>query len=200
MNQFKRGSEWRKWDLHVHTKDTSKNDNFTSPNFDEFCITFFRKAIEKNIQAIGITDYFSIDNYKKVKSFVDQIDSKSDFDEQERDKIKDIFLLPNVELRMLPATDKGVLINIHFLFNPDCNFLETLDNDFFGSLEDSVGNKMNPSGIKKLGKARDSNLDDEAAYKKGVEVFHVGLSDLIELKEKAGIKEKYNYCCQQLKF
>jgi hypothetical protein len=26
-NFFKKGSEWRKWDLHIHTKGTNKNDN-----------------------------------------------------------------------------------------------------------------------------------------------------------------------------
>ena len=33
-----RGSEWNKWDLHVHTKNPNKNDQFTSATFDDFCI------------------------------------------------------------------------------------------------------------------------------------------------------------------
>jgi hypothetical protein len=36
-NFFKKGSEWRKWDLHIHTKGTNKNDNFDSADFDSFC-------------------------------------------------------------------------------------------------------------------------------------------------------------------
>ena len=178
-NKFERGSEWRKWDLHIHTKGTNKNDNFKSANFDEFCATLFKKALEKEIHAIGITDYYSLDNYKKVKEYVDAIDSKNDFNEQEKDEIKNIFLLPNVELRMLPVTDKGRLINIHCLFNPDEVFLQKLENDFFGSLEDSGGNKMNRSGLINLGKASDSSLNDEGAYKKGVEGFHLEPSKLI---------------------
>ena len=55
---FPRGSEWRKWDLHIHTKDTIKNDQFRSRSFNEFCITMFRKALDIEIAAIGITDYF----------------------------------------------------------------------------------------------------------------------------------------------
>ena len=51
-----RGSEWNKWDLHVHTKYTNKNDQFTSATFDDFCIEFFKRAVEKNIKVIGITD------------------------------------------------------------------------------------------------------------------------------------------------
>jgi len=193
-NLFERGSEWRKWDLHIHTKDTNKNDNFTSSNFEEFCTTLFKKALEKNIQAIGITDYFSIDNYKKVKKFVDEMDSISGFNEQEKDKIKKILLLPNVELRILPATGSGGLINIHCLFNTGDNFLETLENDFFGSLEDSGGHKMNCAGLISLGKflskASDSSLNDEDAYKKGINEFHLEPSKLIKLfKDKPKLKE-----------
>ena len=112
-NDFKRGSEWRRWDLHVHTKGTNKKDQFTSVDFDVFCSTLFKKAIEQNICAIGITDYFCVKNYKQVRKYVDSIDSKSNFSDEEKKKIKGILLLPNVELRMLPVTDKGRLINIH---------------------------------------------------------------------------------------
>lgn len=190
MLRFERGSEWRKWDLHIHTKGTNKNDKFESGSFDEFCKIFFEKALEKNIQAIGITDYFSIDNYKRIKNFIDEIDSSNHFNEHEKYKIKEIFILPNVELRMLPATNSGGLINIHCLFNPDNDFLETLDNDFFGSLEDSAGNKMNRAGLISLGKESDSKLDGKGAYKRGIEEFHIEPSQLIKLfKEKPNLKE-----------
>jgi predicted metal-dependent phosphoesterase TrpH len=48
--------------------------DFSSTTFDIFCVTLFKKALEKDIKAIGITDYFSIDNYKKVKKFVNNIE------------------------------------------------------------------------------------------------------------------------------
>ncbi len=190
MNRFERGSEWRKWDLHIHTKGTNKNDNFTSSNFDIFCIALFKKALDKNIKAIGITDYFSIDNYKKIRKFIDNIDSSSDFDEQEIENIKTIFILPNIELRILPATDSGGLINIHCIFNPNPDFLNNLDNNFFSSLEDSGGNKMNRAGFIALGKSSDDRLDDDCAYKKGIGEFHLEPSQLIKLfKDKPELKE-----------
>ena len=190
MNIFERGSEWRKWDLHVHTKGTNKNDNFTSPDFEAFCTSLFKKALEKDIGAIGITDYFSIDNYKRVKEYVGIIDSKVAFNEQEKEKIKNIFLLPNVELRILPATGSGGLINIHCLFNPNDTFVESLDNNFFGSIEDSGGHKMNRAGIIALGKEGDASLNDESAYKRGIDEFHIEPSKLIKLfKDKAVLKE-----------
>ena len=169
------GSQWRKWDLHVHTKDTNKNDQFKSQDFDSFCSDLFRKAIENNISVIGITDYFCIENYKKVKEYVSKIDENIDFTDNEKEVIKNIFLLPNVELRMLPTTDKKRLINIHCLFNPE--YVEFLDNDFFTSIEYSAGSgtkyKMNRQGMIGLGKDLDSNLDDKEAYKRGVNNFVV---------------------------
>lgn len=187
---FSRGSEWRKWDLHVHTKGTNKNDNFSSIDMPSFCEIFFKKALENNIQAIGITDYFSIDNYKKIKAYVDEIDSVAAFSSDEKEKIRKIFILPNVELRILPATASGGLINIHCIFNPDDNFIASLENDFFSSLEDSGGHKMNRAGLISLGKASNPDSDDRNAYKKGVEEFHLEPSTLIKLfKEKLKLKE-----------
>lgn len=188
---FPRGSQWRRWDLHIHTKDTAKNDQFTSSTFDDFCVVLFRKALDKDIAAIGITDYFNIENYKKVVQFVEDIDSFSNttdagqaiFSDEEKEKIKNIFILPNVELRMMPATNNGRLVNIHCLLNPA--FLNSIENDFFGSIEYSAGSsnkfKMNRQGMIGLGKSLDSSLDDTAAYKKGLDSFVVSHGDLQHL-------------------
>ena len=40
-----RGSEWRKWDLYVHTKGTNKNDQFSSNSTESFFELFFEKAV-----------------------------------------------------------------------------------------------------------------------------------------------------------
>lgn len=60
-----RGSEWRKWDLHIHTPGTVKNDQYGNSGdvWEEYI-----DALEKSdIAVFGITDYFSINNYLKVK-------------------------------------------------------------------------------------------------------------------------------------
>ncbi len=36
-----RGSEWARWDLHIHTKGTAKNDQFGNITFEEYCIELF---------------------------------------------------------------------------------------------------------------------------------------------------------------
>jgi len=180
---FPAGSEWRKWDPHIHTKGTGKNDQFKSKTFDEFCIIFFRKAIDNEIAAIGITDYFSIDNYMKIKNYVKIIDSSVDFSKEEREKIKNIFIFPNIELRMLPVTDSRKLVNIHILVNPD--YEKSLENDLFGSIESDCGTdrpyKMNKKGITEMGKSQDPSLDDEGAFKKGIDTYYVTHDDLRKL-------------------
>ena len=176
MSNFLKGSEWRKWDLHVHTKNTNKNDQFKSSDFNEFCVKFFTEAILHDIKVIGITDYFSIENYKQVKKFQDNIESNNIFDSQEKEKIKEIYLIPNVELRMLPSTDKGKLINIHCLFNP--NYIDNLEDDFFTTLEFNCC-KMTKTGMTKLGRNLNPQIiDDEVAYKNGVNNFVVTPSDI----------------------
>ncbi len=65
-----------------------------------------------------------------------------------------------------------------------------MENDFFGSLEDSGGNKMNRAGFIALGKKSNASLNDDSAYKKGIEGFHLEPSNLIKLfKDKPELKE-----------
>lgn len=184
-----RGSEWRKWDLHIHTKNTNKNDLFTSSNMEDFLYEFFKKAIEKKISAIGITDYFSIDRYRDVVDYQENIDDKKDgegkqlFNEDERKYIKNIFLFPNIELRMLPSTDKGRLINIHFIFNP--KFVTKLENDFFGELKNQDNFKMNRQGIIDYGKKLKPNITDNGiAYKEGINKFALDVKTIKNLLDK----------------
>jgi ABC-type lipoprotein export system ATPase subunit len=180
---FKTGAEWRRWDLHLHTKDTYKSDEFTSADFNSFCDTLFEKALTKEIAAIGITDYFNISNYKKVLGYLAELGTNENFDKEKKDKIKKILLIPNVELRVLPVTDSGRMVNFHCLFNPD--YVENLDDDFFNTIHMSIGTEeyhMNESGLKKLGLSKGAT--EETAFQKGIESFVVSPSDLVNLFKK----------------
>lgn len=184
-----RGSEWRKWDLHIHTKGTNKNDQFSSSSMEDFLYIFFKKAIEKNISAIGVTDYFSIDRYNDVVNYQTNIEQKKDnqgqelFNEEERDFIKKIFIFPNIELRMLPSTDKGRLINIHFIFNP--KLVTKLENDFFGELKNQDGFKMNKQGIIDYGKSLNSGITEDClVYKEGIKKFALDVKTIKDLLDK----------------
>ena len=178
MTQINRGSEWRKWDLHVHTKGTNKNDQFTSKNLDEFFNIFFKKAYENKIEAIGITDYFSIDRYKYAVKYVSEIESKIDsltqaklFSNDEIDFIKSIFLFPNVELRISPTTKKGKFINLHFIFNP--NIIDQLANEFFNKISNAENYLMNYDSICNYAKSINSNLNSDQLYKYGIDNYNI---------------------------
>lgn len=62
---YSKGSEWRKWDLHVHTPESGMANEFGS-DWDKYVQSLFKKSIENNIAVIGLTDYFTIDGYKKL--------------------------------------------------------------------------------------------------------------------------------------
>ena len=184
-----KASEWRKWNFHVHTKGTNKNDQFTSSSIEDFFYIFFKSAFDNKVEAIGITDYFSIDRYLEAVDYVSEIENKENaageklFTDEEVAFIKEIFLFPNVELRMLPATDRGRLINIHCLFNPE--YVPHLENDFFGHIENQDGKKMNRHGLTDYGKELDSSLTtDEQRYKKGIDSFVIDLKTLKSVLNK----------------
>ncbi|MDB0299966.1 hypothetical protein [Acinetobacter baumannii] len=178
-----RGSEWGRWDLHVHTKDTAKNDKFKNISFDEYCIELFKRALEKDIKAIGITDYFSVKNYKRVKDFQNNINDCNFFTSQDKDQIKKIFILPNIELRTTPSTDRGSAINFHLLINPEA--VDEYENRFTDNLIFTVTQsekyKLSEYDLIKLGRKEKQNdkIEDEVALKAGISAFILNPSDII---------------------
>ncbi|MBS7362888.1 MAG: hypothetical protein KIH03_03655 [Paludibacteraceae bacterium] len=102
-----RGSEWRKWDLHVHTA-SSYDYQYKQEDADDKLI----EALHGNkIEAVAITDHFVIDK-NRIESL--------------RSKANNIVFFPAVELR----TDKGDT-NIHVILIFDNNIdLQTLCEDF----------------------------------------------------------------------
>lgn len=172
-----KGSEWRKWNFHVHTKGTNKNDQFTSETMDDFFYTFFKGAFDNQISAIGVTDYFSIDRYLKTVQYRAEIDKKIDstgtklFTDREVEFIKNIFLFPNVELRISPATKKGKFINLHFLFNPD--YVSSLNNNFFNKLQNIEGYLMNEQGFLDYAKHLDPQIHVDAQYQYGIDNYNI---------------------------
>ena len=80
-----KGSEWRRWELHIHTPDTQKNDSFTGSSSEEKWEKYYQDISTyigsgddplKAVAVIAITDYLSIDNYKKVILTMDHVKNK----------------------------------------------------------------------------------------------------------------------------
>lgn len=107
MNSHPIGSEWRKWDLHLHSPYTKLSDNYkdTSEPLGKFC-----DVLEaSDVQVFGITDYFSFDAFQK---FYDHFSL--------RYPISNKRFFFNLELRLNETVNKQLEeVNIHLLFNPD---------------------------------------------------------------------------------
>lgn len=173
-----RGSEWRKWDLHIHTPGTAKNDHYG--NSDEVWERYIDALEKSDVTVFGITDYFSISNYIKVKEY------------QKQDRLKGKFLLPNVEMRIYPVTDKSKLINIHAIFDP---FLDVADieREFFRQLQftyNDASYSCIDNDLAKLGRIVENNpnLADDVAIKKGIDAFAVSYEALKKVIDKAFFK------------
>jgi predicted metal-dependent phosphoesterase TrpH len=58
----KRGSVWRRWDLHIHTPGTQLSDAYTAEGQDVWD-KYLDELEASNVQVFGLTDYFSCENY-----------------------------------------------------------------------------------------------------------------------------------------
>ncbi|GAX46922.1 hypothetical protein [Pseudolactococcus reticulitermitis] len=179
------GSEWYRWELHIHTPQTKKNSQFEGKNCDEQWNKYYKRINEyidtnipeKNIKAIGVTDYLSIDNYIKVRE-----------DKQLPESIE--LILPNVEMRLNLKGGKTP-INIHCIFNPD--IVDELEDRFFSRLKFNDGRRDYSATRKELialGKSIDSKIkDDNKALEKGVENFVIELSCLQDMLKDDDLRQ-----------
>lgn len=169
-----RGSEWRKWDLHIHTPETAKNDNYG--NSDEVWERYIDALEKSDVTVFGITDYFSMDNYYKVLQF------------QAEGRLDGKTLLPNIEMRITPVTKSGTAINIHAIFDPTLT-KDEIEREFFGSLKMKSGDETysctRPQLLsfgRKL--ANDNSYPENAAIKKAIGEFIVPFEELHDILSK----------------
>ena len=174
---FSRGSEWHRWDPHIHAPGTLLNDQFGGePTWSTYVERI--EASSPPIRALGITDYCVTDTYERVAS------AKS------AGQLPSVRLLfPNVELRLESATDQHRAINLHLLVSPDDpdhldrlhHFLARLK---FRLVDESYA--CTKEDLTRLGKASDPSIADErAALRQGVGQFKVSLGDLQEAREQS---------------
>lgn len=136
-----RGSEWRKWDLHLHTFNTNMNNQFGCD-----VNTYLQKIEKSDISVFGITDYFTVDNqFKIIKEFKNKYPNSNK-----------VFFV-NVEFRLNENVSKEPAghVNAHLIF--DNNIKESQVKDLISSLRLT---QTNPNGtFKKI-----SELKSERDY------------------------------------
>ncbi|MDF1659831.1 MAG: AAA family ATPase [Verrucomicrobiales bacterium] len=164
-SNWPKGSEWRRWDPHVHTPESKLGSPFGSLTWDGYLDALETAAADSEISVIGVTDYMTIDGYEKLL-----------MEHRENDRLKSVdLLIPNIEFRMMPQTDDGKALNLHLLVDPS-------DPDHVDRIKRALRNlKFEYDGEKygccreeliEFGKVQDpASTDDERAYKFGIEQF-----------------------------
>lgn len=117
MNGIDRGSEWRKWDLHIHSPHTiiKGNGSYKNVKDDEF----IDKIIKEKISVVGLTNYFKF--------------SDEDYELVNKLRNKGITTFMNLEFRLTNLNDDEMLSDYHVIFsdklqrNEIDNFLFNLD-------------------------------------------------------------------------
>jgi len=164
MSEFPRGSEWRKWDMHIHTPGTAKNDNYGRNAWEEY---YARLESQPDTIAYGITDYCSIGNYLKVR------------EAQKQGRLRGKFIFPNIEFRIKPVTDSRTPINLHVLFDPELA-TDVIKREFFSKIEmEYMGCHYSCTEADLIAFGRKVNpevTDNESALKSGIGQFAVDYS------------------------
>jgi hypothetical protein len=162
------GSQWQRWDPHLHAPGTLKNDQFGN-DWDGY----FQRIAEARPApvALGITDYFTLRCYRQfVRLRPPTLGSVG-------------LVFPNVELRLTIETRRGQGINIHLLVCPDDADHTALMDDKLARLGFRYRDERFPCtepGLRKLGRTHTGNqsLPDEAALKEGANQFKVDFNEL----------------------
>lgn len=104
--RYPRGSEWRKWDLHVHVPGTALSDGYEKKDGKLDWARAAEIIENSDVQVLGITDYFSAKN---------TIDFIKYYKEKYPNSKK--LLLVNVELRLNESVNSSTdLVHFHVLF------------------------------------------------------------------------------------
>jgi ABC-type lipoprotein export system ATPase subunit len=200
------GSVWRKWDLQVHTPFSYLNNGFGN-DWDYYVKVLFKTAIENNIYAIGITDYFTIDGYKKIKNdYLGNINKlKSLFTKEEIERINNILIIPNIEFRLdvlVPSSKTASRINFHVLFSEEVkisdieeHFLHEIDFDFEGNPQSTdEKRKLKVSNLIELGsklRSEHEPFKNDSDLFVGMKTAYVSSSQICNILNKSKFKHKY---------
>jgi len=167
-----RGSEWHRWEPHIHAPGTVLNDQFGG---DDPWRSYLA-ALEGSrpvIMAAGITDYYVTDTYEEVLR------------QRDAGRLPDAQLIfPNVEVRLDVAARSG-FVNLHLLVSPeDPNHLAEVRRILTRLQFIAHGDRFDctPGDLIRLGRRADPTIrDDRAALAHGATQFKVNFAQLREV-------------------
>ena len=190
-SKFARGSEWRKWDLHVHSPASILNNQFRSRDGEDVWETYISKLEETDIAVLGVTDYFSIEGYQKVLEFKNE------------GRLANIDLvLPNIELRLNELADDK-RINFHVIFSDEVcaddikdHFLHELRFPKSGNPQSTDDmDKLKRDNLERLGRRikseNEGKYDSLNDLQVGATVATVSHKDISDLLRDERFRDKY---------
>ncbi|HEY4498476.1 MAG TPA: hypothetical protein VJH94_00250 [Candidatus Paceibacterota bacterium] len=155
-----RGSLWRRWDPHIHTPESALENGFGG--WDEYIDALEERG--KDVAVIGITDYCTLEGYKKVLEYR-QAGRLSQFN----------MVFPNIEFRITPELSGGGAINLHLLIDPkDPRHVEETERALrlLTCKYDGTDYACHPDELRRLGTAHDpKQTDPHGALGHGINVF-----------------------------
>lgn len=177
-----RGSEWRRWEPHIHAPGTVMNNQFSGLSAWTDYLTALERAAPV-IEAIAVTDYYVTDTYEEVlrHKAAGRLPATK-------------LIFPNVELRLDVATARGGFVNLHLFVSPeDPNHVEELQRLLsrlqFNVMQDRFD--CTRADLIRLGKKADPNItDDNAALAYGANQFKVNFQKLREVFSESGWAKK----------
>lgn len=121
---IQRGSEFRKWDLHIHSPYTVLNNQFDklsdgSPDVEKF----IQKIRDEGISAVGLTNYFNFND--------------DDFKLKERLNKEGIATFLNLEIRLSYINKSDQLFDYHIIF--DNKLPDIIIKNLLGQLKANIG-------------------------------------------------------------
>lgn len=173
-----RGSEWRRWEPHIHAPGTVMNNQFSGATAWHDYLTALEQATPV-IEAIAVTDYYVTDTYEEVlrHKAAGRLPAAK-------------LIFPNVELRLDVATAKGGFINLHLFVSPeDARHVDELRRLLsrlqFNVMQDRFD--CTRADLIRLGKKADPRIiDDLAALSYGANQFKVNFQKLREVFSESG--------------
>jgi energy-coupling factor transporter ATP-binding protein EcfA2 len=158
------GSEWRRWDLHIHTPCSELGAAFQGVSWTAYLDALESEAAKREIAVIGVTDYMSIDGYEKLLEAKDS-----------ENRLKTVQLLvPNIEFRIMPSTTDGKAMNLHLLVDPSApdhvaRIKRALSNLRFEYNGETYGCER--SQLIEFSRAQRTFANDAQAFRYGIEQF-----------------------------
>jgi ABC-type polar amino acid transport system ATPase subunit len=156
-SSFSKGSEWRKWDLHIHS---NASDGTATP------VEIIEEALAKGIDVIALTDHHTVKNIDEIKKLGSE---------------KGIKVISGIEFRTEYGSRSVHMIG---LFPDSYNGTKFKSNVLYEQILCPL--ELSETEIKSKGKEKESLDNDESAFKNGMFMVRVDFKKAADLIHKYG--------------